>query len=136
MANKVTVHWNPNGWSQLGASVGRGTARAAAKVRDDAKRIITDEGRVDTGALRNSIVSQKVATTAGSAIYTVGSDMEYAMAQHEGVKGPVVPVHARVLRFTPKGASAVVFRPRTRGFEGIHYLTRALDGLKPEDFRW
>lgn len=112
--------------------VDQGVARAAGKVRDDAKRIISAEGRVGTGALQQSIIVRKGRLLSNHSTYLVGSPLKYAIYQHDGVPGPVVPRRARVLRFKVQGRT--VFAMRTRGFRGIKFLTRALDGLTPADF--
>lgn len=117
-----------------GGLVDQAVAKAAGKVRDRAKQIITSEGRVDTGTLRQSIVSERVTTSDHEVVYQVGTSVKYAIFQHEGVEGPVLPRHARVLRFKPSGSSTFIFRASTSGFAGIHFLTRAVDELKASDF--
>lgn len=119
--------------SETGA-VGRAVARAAGTVRDGGKRIIAAEGRVNTGALRQSVKSEKLYSNEHGARYRIGSDNVAAMPQHEGVVGPVLPRRAKVLRFKPKGTSTYIFRPRSSGFSGIHFLTRPLNRLTAKDF--
>lgn len=118
--------------SASGGIVDQAVARAAGRVRDDAKRIISSEGRVNTGALVQSIYVKKGRDLGHVTTYYVGSDLKYAIFQHEGVQGPIVPRRARVLRFTSGGKT--VFTMRSRGFKGIKYLTRALDNLTPGDY--
>lgn len=131
----VRIEWDAAGWNRLMGDLDQGVAKAAGKVRDDAKRIIAAEGRVDTGRMMNTLSSRRVRQTSNGSVYEVGSDLDYAIYQHEGVRGPVRPRRAKVLRFTGRGG-AVVFAPQTAGFSGIKFLTRALEGLRPEDFRW
>ena len=116
-----------------GGAVGKAVGRAAGKVRDDAKRIITSEGRVNTGAMRQGVKSEMLVTTADKTIWRISGSTDHDMYQHEGV-GPFGPRRAKVLRFTPKGGSVAIFRPRSSGFAGIHFLTRALDQLGVKDF--
>lgn len=115
--------------SDPGGTIDQAVRRAAGKTRDEAKAIVTSEGRIDTGLLRNSIRTQRV----GDAHWQVGSDVDYALYQHEGVR-PFGPKRKRFLRFIPKGGSTYVFAKRVRGFRGIKYLTRALDRLTARDF--
>jgi hypothetical protein len=115
---------------QVGAAVNRG----AAFVRDTAKREITAQGRVDTGKLRQSIESTRVRETPTSVVYEVGSRLAYAILQHEGTRGPIVPRRAKVLRFKPKGGSAFVFAHKVRGVTPSKFLTKALTRLKFSDF--
>lgn len=111
----------------------RAASRAAGKVRDEARRELTLQGRVDSGRLRQSINVQRVSTTSG-VHFRVGSPLHYAIYQHEGVKGPVTPRRARVLRFVPKGGSSYVFARSTSGFSGAKYLTKALNRVNASDF--
>lgn len=101
-----------------------GTRKKAQQVADRARQIIISEGRVRTGDLANSIQVEQV----GRYEFKVGSDLHYAKYQHEGVKGPVRPVRAKVLRFKPKGSNQYVFAKETKGFPGIFFLTRAMRG--------
>lgn len=108
--------------------------RAAGKVRDRAKVHITRARRVDTGALRNSITSRRIRTRPGGVWYEVGSDLPYAIYQHEGVTGPIYPRRAKVLRFKPKGSGAYVYARSVSGFSGVPYLTDAMKSLTRADF--
>jgi hypothetical protein len=125
---------NRGAFAQLAGANGdidAGTRQVAGRVRDRARQILTEAGRVDTGKLRQSIVVQSGSRASD---YRIGSELEYAIYQHEGVRGPVYPRRARVLRFKPKRTGApgldrnrtFVFRPRARGFEGVPFLTRAV----------
>lgn len=104
--------------------IGAGVAKIAGQIRDEAKRIIISEDRSDTGALVQSIESIKIHSNTNEILYEVGSDLDYAIYQHEGI-GPVVPRRAKVLRFKVEGT--YVFTKRTSGFEGIKFLTRAME---------
>lgn len=135
MPQGYTIRWNAAEFARIleVQTVPQAVWRAAGKVRDRAKMNITKGGRVDTGALRNSIVGRRV-TGAGGVWYEVGSPLFYAIYQHEGVVGPVVPRRATLLRFTPKGGSTFVFAKQTSGFAGLPYLTDALATLTVNDF--
>ena len=120
--------------NQRDGLVYQGVAKAAGWVRDESKTIIRDEGRTGAGRLQNSINSWEANTNQGEVLFSVGSQLPYAIFQHEGVKGPVLPRRAKVLRFRPKGGGAFVFARSTKGFEGIFFLTRARDRLTPKNF--
>lgn len=132
---RISFTWNDAELRRLleHQTVPQAVERAAGKVRDRAKMNITRAGRVDTGALRNSIVARRITGRSG-VWYEVGSDLPYAIYQHEGVTGPIVPRRAKVLRFKPKGSGAFVFAPSVSGFKGEPYLTQALDSLTINDF--
>lgn len=139
MATRVSVQFKPNAaWLARASSdsgiLGKAAARGAARAREGAKRILTSEGRVDTGALRQSIRSEKVRQDSSAITYQIGSNLPYAIYQHEGVRGPVRPRRAKVLRFTPKGGGSPVFARQTKGFRGVPFLTDALKALTLDDF--
>lgn len=105
---------------------------SAATVTANRARInLSNKGRHSTGRLGQSIQARK----AGPFQWTVGSFLEYAIYQEEGVRGPVYPRRAKVLRFKPKGASQFVFARFTKGFPGAHYLRDAYQSLTEADFR-
>lgn len=137
MAGKtITFHPNDKVIQKIlnETTVPNAVAKAAGKVRDLAKMDLTRTNRIDTGRLRNSIISQRVSAPAGQVRYEVGSPLPYAIYQHEGVKGPVYPRRAKVLRFKPKGSNHFVFAQHTKGFMGVPYLTRSLARLTVNDF--
>lgn len=117
-----------------GGDVEQAVARAAGRTRDRAKQNITSAGRVDTGALRNDIKTRRISSEGGGVWYEVGSDLPYAVFQHEGVRGPVLPRRAKVLRFKPKGSKSFVFARSTKGFKGVPFLTDALRALSEQDY--
>lgn len=122
------------GLVRAGGEVDAAASRAAARTRDRAKSNLTAAGRIDTGALRQSIVAERVSNGSNYVTYRVGSPLDYARWQEEGVRGPIYPRHARVLRFKPKGSSRFIFRPRVSGFPGAHYLRDAFTALSSQDF--
>ena len=113
--------------------VGQAVRRAAGRVRDQAKANVTSAGRVRTGEMRRSIQSE-IASQPPRVIGRVVAPVAYAMYQHEGTSGPIVPRRARVLRFRPAGARAYIFRPQVSGVEGTPFLTDALRRLSIRDF--
>lgn len=115
--------------------IGRSVQHAAGVARDNAKRIITQEGRIDTGALRQNVRSEEVTTSMSGVYWRIISDLPYSMYQHEGVQGPIYPRRAKVLRFRPKGGGGYIFRAKVNGFPGIYFLTRPLAELSVSDFR-
>jgi hypothetical protein len=86
---------------------------------------------VNTGRLRASITTELV-QYAGNIAVLVGTNVNYAMYQHEGtgIYGPhgtpIVPVRAKFLRFRPRGSSDFVFARQVRGTPPTFFLRRAL----------
>jgi hypothetical protein len=118
---------------QQSGTISRAVERAAGTVRDGAKRELTGQGRIDTGLLRQSIVTRRVSSSRG-VFYEVGSPLEYAIYQHEGTKAHG-PRHARYLRFKPKGGGDFIFAKFVRGVRPSKFLTKALARLTVNDFR-
>lgn len=113
-------------------TIGRSVQRAAGKVRDDAKREITAQGRVDTGKMRQSGRTQRISRGPGT-WYEVEFPGAVAWFQHEGTKAHG-PRRAKLLRFKPKGSSTFVFAKRVRGVTPSKFLTKALARLTVNDF--
>ncbi len=137
MATRVSVTFRPNpAWlaraSADSGMLGKAALRGATRAREKAKQNITSAGRVDTGAMRQSVRSEKVRHDNDRITYQIGSPLPYAIYQHEGVRGPVLPRRAKVLRFKVGGKT--VYAKRTRGFKGAPFLTDALKQLTLKDF--
>lgn len=128
------ITWNESEFNRIleTQTVPQAVWRAAGKVRDRAKANITAGGRVDTGALRNSIVGRRIRDGRKGVWYEVGSPLPYAIYQHQGTRTPIVPRRAKVLRFSSGGA--FIFRPRVRGVTPLPYLTEALKSITAADF--
>lgn len=135
MAVNVHIRWNEAEFRRIleQQTVPQAVWRAAGKVRDRAKVNITRAGQVDTGAMRNSLVGRRVRGGKAGVWYEVGSDLKYAIYQHEGTKGPIRPRRATVLRFKG-GSGSFVFAKQVRGVTGSHFLTDALRTLTVNDF--
>lgn len=114
-------------------SIDQAVSRAAGRVRDEAKKEITAQGRVDTGKMRQSGRTQKVSGPSGGSWYEVEFPGDVAWFQHEGTREHG-PRRARILRFKPKGSSGFVFAHRVRGVTASKFLTRALQRLRASDF--
>jgi len=114
-------------------TIAQATRRAAGKVRDDAKRELTSQGRIDSGKGRQSIVARRVRTGRRGVWYEIGSALDYMFFQHEGTQAHG-PRRAKLLRFKPKGSSVFVFARRVRGVTPSKFLTKALQRLTPGDF--
>lgn len=119
-----------------GSPVDRAMLRAGEYVASGARAALTAAGRVDTGRLRSSIrvTSPRVEQGGQRVRVTVGTDVDYAVFQHEGVR-PFGPRRARFLVFVPKGASAPVFAQRVRGFPGVPFLRIGLQQLQSRGLR-
>lgn len=109
----------------------RGAQAAVRKARHNL--LTATPPRHNTGALSRSIKATRTRQTDTVSTWRVGSDLSYALYQEKGF-GPVYPVRAKFLRFTPKGSGVVVFAKRTRGLVGAHYLEKAVNQLRLEDF--
>ena len=134
VSRNVRITWNRAEFDRITEhqTVPQAVWRAAGRVRDRAKVGITQAGRIDTGAMRNSIVALRLRAR-GGVWYEVGSNLPYTIYQHEGTKGPIVPRRAKVLRF--KGSSgSYVFPKQVRGVTGAPFLTDALRTLTVNDF--
>ena len=115
--------------SLRGGMVDQAVQRASGRVRDRAKNIVRGAGRVDTGALVQSITSEPE----GPATYRVGTSLEYAVYQHEGPRAHG-PRRARMLRFVPKGGSQVVYARHVRGVTALPFLRQAAEQTSVVDF--
>lgn len=135
MSVSVQFRWNDPAIKKLTKDVAeQSVAKAAGLTRDRAKVILHQAGRVDTGALVNSLYSRRLGEVDGGYAYEVGSELPYAIYQHEGVKGPIYPRRAKVLRFKPKGSSEYVFARYTKGFKGVPFLEKARAMLTMADY--
>lgn len=139
MGVRVTVRVNidqskVNELTSAGGLIDQKTARAAGKVRDEAKRIIVSEGRVDTGAMMQGVKRERSSSSPpGVSTWIISSDEPYSKYQHDGTRGPIVPRRAKVLRFRVGGKT--VYARKVRGISGIKFLTRALDKVSPNDWQ-
>lgn len=107
--------------------------RAAERTRERVRSNIRASGRVNTGAMLNSIEAREVRNSGGVSTWEVTSRLHYTIFQEKGI-GPVVPRVAKVLRFKPAGSSVYIFRPRTSGFKGAHFFRKAREALTLRDF--
>lgn len=120
--------------------VADGVRRAAGRVRDGAKDMITAAGRVDVGTLRNANVAEVTSVQGTRVTGRVVNDARHAEWNHEGtgVHGPrgtpIVPRRARVLRFRPRGSATYVFAPEVQGMRPVPFLTTPLSRLRVDDF--
>lgn len=135
MAKGYHITWNEAEFNRIlqVQTVPQAVWKATRKVRDRAKANITAAGRVDTGAMRNSLVARRVRSGKQEVRYQVGSDLSYTIYQHDGTQGPIVPRRARVLRFTGSSGQ-LVFAKQVRGVRGVPFLTDALKSLSVADF--
>jgi hypothetical protein len=108
--------------------VGRATRRAAGRVRDRAKERAT----VDTGLMRNSIVTQQVAGAGANKItMRIGSNVFYTVYQELGTR-PIYARRAPLLVF--KVGNRWVSTYSTRGVPAARMLTRAIEEVSMRDF--
>ena len=134
MVYSVSARLNPAGMNDLVSNLDVATQRAAARTRDRARTNITRAHRSDTGKMRQSANYFRKRVSRGAIIYEVRLQTFYSRWQEEGVKGPIYPTAAKVLRFKPKGKKNFVFAKKVNGFKGGHFLKDALGDLRPSDF--
>jgi hypothetical protein len=109
-------------------TTGLSCARAAKKASQRAKA----NAPKDKLKLTKSIAARKVRGGLVT-MYQVGAYTFYAGWQERGT-GPIYPVRAKFLRFTPKGSNRVVFAKRTRGVPASRYMKRAIDSVTLADY--
>jgi hypothetical protein len=128
---KVEVRLDKSTLNSLLMDVTQASAgRAAVRVRDRARGFAP----VRTGKLRNSIRFETIERNSDlTRINIQTNNTPYAIYQEEGI-GPVVAPPGGILRFQPKGMTSFIFRPRTRGFKGTHFMKRAYQTLSLSDF--
>lgn len=130
----VEIRLYPDRMAELTIRTTHDAARRAAETTERrVKQNIVSSGRVDTGRMLASVDAMMVSQTVTHAEWRVVVDTPYAIYQEKGIG----PVHARpghVLRFRPKGSATFIFRPRTRGFAGAHFMQRAYSALSTSDF--
>lgn len=114
--------------------VARELLRRGLRVEADAKRRV----KVDQGRLRNSITHEFVEGTYGGMrvlIMRIGTNVEYARMVHDGTgiygphKSPIVPTHARVLRFKVRDGT-IVYRLSVSGQKPNPFLADAMDAAR------
>lgn len=131
---RVRINWDQAQLNRMlegdGGMVDRAVARAAGRTRDRSKANVGRYGRVDTGTMRNSIRSQRLSGRPG-VWYEVGTDVVYAMFQHDGTKAHG-PRRAKAMRFT--SGATIVFAKHVAGVKPAPFLKDALDKLSTSDF--
>jgi hypothetical protein len=65
--------------------------------------------------------------------WKVFTRVKYARYQEYGT-GPIEAKPGGVLRFSPKGMSGFIFRPRTRGVPETRFMRRAAAAIRKRDF--
>ena len=124
--------------------IARDLLRRGYHVQAEARRILTQAGRVDHGRLKLSIVPVLVQRE-GMVICEVGTDISYAMFVHNGtgIYGPrkqrinvghVMVWQARKATqtgvFIPKKYRTTTFAMSTRGMRGVPFLKDALPAAR------
>lgn len=108
-----------------------GVARDLLRRGNNVATLAKKYAPVNTGRLRASIEA-KLVKYSGSIAVVIGTNVEYAMLQHEGtgIYGPngtpIVPLNAQALRFRPKGSTEFVYAKSVRGSMPTFFLKRAL----------
>jgi hypothetical protein len=131
----------------LGDDIASAVTKASGRVRDMSRAVITAEGRVDFGHMRNAVESETVRVEGYQVVGRVTSWARHSEWQHDGTAndgtGYIYPRRAKVLAWKPKRGTVVYGRltrdgyliaTRVRGVKGIRFLDRALQRLTVGDF--
>lgn len=135
MAVSVKVTLNRSAYIRVvGAISDQAAYRAGQATRRHAIANINALGRVQTGAMKNSIQVRKASTTIPeSAAYSIGSTVPYAKYQEFGTRGHG-PVRAKHLVFRIKGRGPLVFAKWVRGVTAGRFMYNALHSVRLGDF--
>lgn len=120
---------------RVGDAVSRDAAmRAGSVAAERARANIIAAGRVDTGAMRDSIeVREASESHSQRRSYWVGSDLPYTGYQEHGTSGAQAGP-GKFLVFKPKGSSSVVFAKKVRGVTAANFLRDAVNSMSASDF--
>ncbi len=116
---------SPEYLSELRGKIGVALEAAAVQSESHAKSIITQEKRVDTGALRNSVTH----SVSGDNAY-IGSNLEYAVYNELGTGIYASQGGGRQTPWYFVGRDGK--RHRTVGMKPIHFLKRAIEEHQSE----
>jgi len=128
---RVNLQINQNAIRALFTDPNGGVAEDLLRRGRNVANLARKYAPVNTGRLRASIDTRLVRYN-GEVAVLVGTNVNYAMFQHEGtgIYGPhgtpIVPVNARFLRFRPKGSTMYVYARSVRGNPPTFFLRRAL----------
>lgn len=122
MYGPMVVNFDNRAMDQLlnspSGDVGRHMRRIGRLILDGAKRLV----RSRSGALKKSLYMRHERSARGQLV-TVGSNLHYALVQHEGSSPHQIVAHGRVLRFNHGGRIVYARRVSHPGFRGRNYLT-------------
>lgn len=108
--------------SSPGGPVARDLMRRGGNVQTRARQLV----RKRTRALERSIVKRLTIESGGPVVW-VGSDVEYALLEHEGTPAHTIrPRSKRVLRFVAAGRVVYAREVRHPGTKGSYFLVKAL----------
>lgn len=135
MARRVRVTINKAAVIRaVGPMAERAAYRAAQTLRSRAVANINQLGRVDTGAMKNSIRVRVASTsTALNKAYTVGSTAPYTKYQEYGTRAHG-PRRAARMVFRIRGAGPLIFARWVRGVTPGRFMSRAAKSIKPSDY--
>lgn len=127
----IKVHLDRATLRALGVKYAAETSERGAKQAEmKARRYIIQGGRIRTGEMLRKV---KAEPTVNPTTWRVTAAAEHSWYQEKGVR-PFQASRGKVLRFQPKGSGVFIFRPRSKGFQGIHFMKKAVDGLTMQDF--
>ena len=126
---------NRSGYVRIvGPMMNQAAYRAAQSIRSKAVGNIRSLGRVNTGAMKDSIRVRKATTKVPeSTAYTIGSTVPYAKYQEFGTRAHG-PKFAPKLVFRIRGQGPLIFANWVRGVSPGRFMYRALKDTKARDF--
>ena len=133
MAVKLTIH-RGQVISVVGPIAERAAYKGAQKARGYVMSEVRSAGRVDTGKMIAGMQVRTIASTPLERRFEVSSSAPYTMFQNAGTRAHG-PRTAKMLVFTPKGGSGVVFAKWVRGVTGAHFMEKGLARLRVSDFQ-
>lgn len=132
---KVELRLDWKAIEMKGDQVSRESAQRAGRIAAErARQNVIRAGRVDTGAMRDSMaVREDRSSDMQNRRYWIGSDLHYTGFQEHGTRGATARPGG-VLVFTPKGSSTKVFAKSVRGVTPAYFLRDAMRSMSAKDF--
>jgi hypothetical protein len=126
---------NRSGYVRIvGPMMNQAAYRAAQSIRSKAVGNIRSLGRVNTGAMKDSIRVRKATTKVPeSTAYTIGSTVPYAKYQEFGTRAHG-PVRARYLVFRIRGRGPLIRTKWVRGVTPGRFMRDAMKATTIRDF--
>lgn len=129
----ASVEWDLHWREPVGDLAVQAVTRAAEITRGRVRENIQHAGRVDSGAMRDTISIATGDTSPTHPSRIIYSPMPYTIFQEKGTDGSDAPPGG-VLVFKPKGSATRVFTTHTAPIQGAHMFRDALQAVSRRDF--